>query len=186
MIFTDAKAVTVDIEVDDEKLTKELLSIPIEKWSIGTDDYSGHYWKNIFLTKNSIKEFQDFKSAKSITHAQWYWDDSLNIPYIKSLVKSLPIRTIGMVRAFILNGPLVMHVDTDENTPKEISYKMGLTIASKLESAMIMPEITVKEKYIFFNDSVPHGFPDGRGEQISIRIFGEFDYEKFKVVRVYK
>ncbi len=186
MDFTDIKALAVDINVNDKLLTKELLAIPDEKWSTGKDYYSGHFWKNIFLTKNDHQEFQDFKSAKSISHSEWYWDETLDIPYIRSLVESLPVNTIGMIRAFVLNGPLVMHVDSNENTPSDVSYKLGLTIASKLDSPMIMPGITVEEKYVFFNDSMPHGFPEASGQQISIRVFGDFDYNKFKVTKVYK
>jgi len=186
MDFTDIKAAAVDLEVNDDQLTNELLSIPDDKWNTGKDQYSGHLWKNIFLTKNNKEEFDDFKSAKAIPHSAWKWDDDLNIPYIKSLVEALPVKHIGMVRAFILDGPLVMHVDSNETTPEDISYKLGLTIASKLESPMTMPGITVEEKYVLFNDSFPHGFPDGQGQQISIRVFGDFDYDKFKIKKIYK
>ena len=186
MDFIDIKAIAVDIDVNDELLTHELLSIPDNKWNTGKDQYSGHLWRNIFLTKNDHDDFGDFKSAKSVPHSEWYWDDSLHIPYIRSLVESLPVNSIGMIRAFVLDGPLVMHTDCDADTPSDISYKMGLTIASKLESPMSMPDISVKEKYVLFNDSVPHGFPEGKGQQISIRVFGDFDYDKFKITKVYK
>jgi hypothetical protein len=49
MDFTDIKALAVDINVNDELLTEELLAIPDEKWSTGKDYYSGHFWKNIFF-----------------------------------------------------------------------------------------------------------------------------------------
>lgn len=186
MKFDNIKALAVDLDVNDNLLTQELLAIPNEKWNTGVDQYSGHLWKNIFLTKNDYQEFHDFKTAKSIPHSAWRWDEDLDIPYIKSLVESLPVKDIGMIRAFVLDGPLVMHVDSNDDTPEDISYKLGLTIASKLESPMIMSGIQVKEKYVLFNDSVPHGFPEGVGQQISIRVFGDFDYDKFKVTRVYK
>ena len=186
MDFTDIKALAVDINVDDELLTKELLAIPDKKWYTGRDYYSGHVWKNIFLTKNNHQEFQDFKSAKLISHSEWYWDETLDIPYIRALVESLHVKTIGMVRAFVLNGPLVMHVDSNEITPTDISYKVGLTIASKLDHPMNISDTIVEEKYIFFNDSLPHGFPEANGQQISIRVFGDFDYDKFKIIKVYK
>jgi hypothetical protein len=44
----------------------------------------------------------------------------------------------------------------------------------------------VKEKTIFFNDSIPHGFPDAVGTQMSIRIFGDFEYDKFELDTVYE
>lgn len=185
MDFTNIKAIAVDIDVDDGLLTQELLAIPSSKWEIGVDKTSGHFWKNIFLTKNDFQVFNDFKSAKSIPHSAWYWDTELHIPYIQSLVKSLPIDTIGMIRAFILDGPLVMHVDSNDSTPDDSSYKIGLTIASELQVPMQMPGIEVQEKYVLFDDSVPHGFRDSNGRQISIRVFGDFDYDKFKVIKAY-
>lgn len=186
MNFNEIKAIAVDIPVDDDRLTAELLSISEQKWNTGKDHYSGHLWKNIFLTQNIHKNFDDFKSAKLIAHSEWAWNLDLEIPYIKSLVESLPLKTIGMIRAFILEGPLVVHTDSNDLTPDDITYKLGLTIASKLNSPMFLDGQEVREKYVLFNDSYPHGFPTAEGQQISIRIFGDFDYDKFKVIKVYK
>ncbi len=186
MDLTKIKAVAVDITVDDDLLTQELLSIPNNYWDVGTDQYTGTNWKSMFLTKNNVKKFVDFKSAKSLKHSEWFWDEGLEIPYIKSLVQALPITEIGMVRAFILSGPLPMHIDTNDKTPDELSFKLGLTIASKLEEPMTLDGTLISEKYILFDDSVSHGFPKATGTQISIRIFGNFDYEKFLVKKIYE
>lgn len=186
MNFNKIKAAAVEITVDDNQLTKELLNIPESLWSTGTDKNTEFSWKSIFLRKNNEHEFTDFKSAKNLAHAAWYWDDKLDIPYIKSLVESLPVNTIGMIRAFVLNGPLPMHVDSNETTPDELSFKMGLTIASKLEEPMILDGIQVPDKYLLFDDEVSHGFPNATGTQISIRIFGDFNYDDFTVSKVYK
>jgi hypothetical protein len=186
MNLTDIKAIAVDIDVDDDLLTQELLAIPESNWTIDVDNQSGHYWKSIFLTKNSVQIFKDFKSAKSIPHSSWEWDDNLYIPYIKTLVSKLPVSTVGMIRAFILEGPLVMHTDSNDSTPNDDSYKMGLTIASKLDVPMSIAELSIAEKYVLFDDSVPHGFPTSTSQQISIRIFGDFDYGKFNIIKVYK
>ena len=48
MDFTNIKAIAVDIDVDDNLLTQELLAIPSSKWEIGIDKTSGHFWKSIF------------------------------------------------------------------------------------------------------------------------------------------
>lgn len=186
MNFNNVKAIAVDIKVNTDLLTNELLSIPESKWSCNTDQYSGHYWKNIFLTKNNIKEFNDFKTAKSIKHNNWFWDDSLNIPYIRSLVESLPLNHIGMIRAFILDGPLVMHTDSNEKTPDDISYKFGLTIASELKDPMMLGNELIYDKNLLFDDSVKHGFPKSSGRQISLRIFADFNYNDFKVIKIYE
>lgn len=187
MDFSNVKAIAVNIDVDEDRLTQELESIPKNLWDSGVDNKTETYWNTIWLTKNDADEFADFKTAKSIKHDAWYWNEDLEIPYIKSLVESLPIKNIGMIRAFILDGPLPMHVDSNENTPTELSYSMALTIASRLEEPMSMEgDILVEEKNVFFNDSIPHGFPKATGKQISIRVFGDFDYYKFSVKKVYQ
>lgn len=187
MDFSNVKAIAVNLNIDEERLTNELESIPNVLWESGVDNKSETYWSTIWLTKNNTDCFPDFKTAKSIPHSDWYWDEALEIPYIKSLVESLPMKNIGMIRAFILDGPLPMHVDSNNHTPSDMSYKMGLTIASRLEESMQMEGgIEVSEKSVFFDDSVPHGFPSATGKQISIRVFGEFDYYKFSIGKVYQ
>lgn len=187
MDWNNIKAAAVKINVDDSKLTQELEAIPKELWDSGEDLTSNTSWNTIWIRTNSIAEFTDFKLAKGIDHSEWEWREDLTIPYIKSLVESLPIRTIGMIRAFILTGPLPIHIDSNESTPKALDYNLALTIASKLEVPMTMTAGTkVKEKTIFFNDSIPHGFPDAVGTQMSIRVFGDFEYDKFEVDTVYE
>ena len=187
MDWNNIKAAAVEINVDDSRLTQELEAIPKELWDSGEDLTSNTSWNTIWIRTNSIAEFTDFKLAKGIDHPEWEWREDLTIPYIKSLVESLPIRTIGMIRAFILTGPLPIHTDSNESTPKALDYNLALTIASKLEVPMTMTAGTkVKEKTIFFNDSIPHGFPDAVGTQMSIRVFGDFEYDKFEVDTVYE
>lgn len=187
MDWSKVKAVAVNIDVDEDALEKELCSIPCDRWNTEHLNEHGNGWKTVFLNKNSTQVFEDFKTAKLIPHSDWAWDDSIHTPYIRSLIESLPIKTIGMVRAFILTGPLVIHVDSDDTTPLDLNKNLGLTIATKMTGPMWMEDgVEVKEKCVFFNDSIPHGFPNSNGKQISIRVFGDFDYDKFKVVEVYK
>jgi hypothetical protein len=186
MDWLKIKAVAVDIDVDEDLLEQELRSIPDDKWDHCVNE-EGDFWKSIFLNKNSTQVFKDFKTAKLIPHSDWVWDETIHIPYIRSLVESLPIKTIGMIRAFVLTGPLVTHVDSDDTTPVDLDKNLGLTIATKMSGPMWMEGgIEVKEKCVFFNDSVPHGFPQGVGEQISIRIFGEFEYDDFILGTTYE
>lgn len=186
MDLSNVKAAVINLDVDNNLLTSELLSIPDTKWDAGFDHNTGCTWKSIFIRINNVKKFNDFKNAKSLNHTDWYWDPSLNIPYIKSLVESLPMHSIGMIRGFILEGPFPMHIDSNETTPSDLSFKHGLTIASRLDDPMILDGIEVPEKNIFFNDTILHGFPNATGTQISIRIFGDFDYQKFNITKVYK
>ena len=186
MNFFNIKAAAVELVVDENLLADELLAIPDEQWDSGYDQYSGCSWKSIFLRINNIKTFTDFKSAKGLDHNQWFWNDRFNIPYIKELVEALPMSNVGMIRGFILEGPFPMHTDTNNNTPTDLSFKLGLTIAARLDDPMILDGVEVFEKNILFNDAVLHGFPNAKGKQISIRIFGDFDYDKFKVLKIYE
>lgn len=186
MDFTKVKAAAINIDVNEDMLTNELMSIPEHKWSSNTDQYSDSRWKTVFLTKNNKQEFNDFKTAKTIKHSEWFWDNDLDIPYIKSLVKSLPLTHIGMIRAFVLEGPLVMHTDCDHTTTEDASYRFGLTIASRLEEPMLLGKDSIQEKNLIFDDSVPHGFPSATGKQISIRVFGDFDYNQFNITKIYE
>jgi hypothetical protein len=186
MDWLKIKAVAVNIDVDEDLLESELRAIPDDRWNHCVNE-EGDFWKSIFLNKNSTQVFEDFKTAKLIPHLDWEWDQTLHIPYIKSLVESLPMKTIGMIRAFILNGPLVVHVDSDDTTPVDLDKNLGLTIATKMTGPMLMEGgVEVAEKCVFFNDSIPHGFPQGVGEQISIRLFGEFIYDNFNIGKVYE
>ena len=120
MDWNNIKAAAVNIDVDCERLTQELKSIPEDLWDSGKDTVSKTSWNTIWIRTNDITEFSDFKTAKSIQHSEWKWRDDLNITYIKSLVESLPIKTIGMIRAFILTGPLPIHIDSNSTTPEEL------------------------------------------------------------------
>jgi hypothetical protein len=187
MDWLKIKAVAINIDVDEDLLEKELRSIPHDRWDTQHLNNREHGWKTVFLNKNSTQVFKDFKTAKLIPHSEWVWDDTIHIPYIRSLVESLPMKTIGMIRAFVLTGPLVIHVDSDNTTPLDLDKNLGLTIATKMGGPMWMEGgVKVKEKCVFFNDSIPHGFPQGSGEQISIRIFGEFAYDNFNLGTIYE
>jgi hypothetical protein len=186
MDWLKIKAVAVDIAVNEELLEQELRGIPQDRWDTQHLNEIGNGWKTVFLNKNSTQVFEDFKTAKLIPHSDWVWDETIHIPYIRSLVESLPIKTIGMIRAFVLTGPLVVHVDSDDSTPTDLDKNLGLTIATKMTGPMWMEGgVEVKEKCVFFNDCIPHGFPHGVGEQISIRVFGEFAYDDFTLATIY-
>lgn len=173
-----------DFNFDHAKMADELMSIPEDKWVIFLNN--GFQYRSLFLTVNDQTVFADFKSAKKLTHTEWRWDDSLHIPYTKSVVESLPVNCIGMVRAMWTNGPLPMHVDSNKTTPLDKTYSVGVTLAPILQEPMtMMDDILVHGKAVLFDDSVPHGFPNATTDQLGVRIFGEFNYDKFRILRSY-
>jgi hypothetical protein len=177
-------AAEFDFDFDHKKMEEELLAIPTDRWLISErDDF---LYKSLFLTKNKNKVFTDFKTAKSLLHNEWDWDDTLNIPYTRAVVERLPCTVFGIIRAMWTNGPLPMHIDTNSLTPEDLTYKLGVTLAPVLHEPMTMLKNTlVSGKTVLFDDSVPHGFPNATTDQLGVRIFGEFDYDKFRILRTY-
>jgi hypothetical protein len=177
-------AVEFEFEFDHKKMEEELLAIPADRWLISERD--NFLYKSLFLTKNHSNVFTDFKTAKSITHKEWFWDNSLDIPYTRSVVEQLPCTVFGIVRVMWTNGPLPMHVDTNKSTPDDPTYRLGVTLAPVLHEPMTMSKHTVIHgKTVIFDDSIPHGFPNATTDQLGVRIFGEFDYDKFRILRTY-
>ena len=180
----DYIAAEFEFEFNHKRMEQELLAIPLDRWLISErDDF---LYKSLFLTTNQSSVFTDFKTAKGITHKEWFWDDSLNIPYTRSVVERLPCTVFGIVRVMWTNGPLPMHVDTNDTTPDDPTYRLGVTLAPVLHEPMTMLKHTmVHGKTVLFDDSVPHGFPTATTDQLGVRIFGDYDYDKFRILRSY-
>ena len=174
-------AVEIELNIDYRRLELELMSIADEKWQYDHDPVDCNIiWKSMFLTRNNTKVFNTFTTAKTIPHSDWFWDDSLDIPYTRQIISQLPIRTVGMVRVMWTNGVLPLHVDVCETSPTDLTYNLGLTIAPLLSQPMIMRNDTkIFGKTVLFNDAILHGFPTVAGVQLGIRIFGDFDYQQF-------
>ena len=178
-------AAEFELEFDHSRMEQELLGIPSSNWLYRK--YNEHHYKSLFLTINDYQVFTDFKSAKTLKHSDWRWDPSLDIPYTKSVIESLPNSELGMVRAMWTDGPLPMHIDFDKTTQKDITYSMGVTIAPILHEPMTMiKDILVFGNTILFDDSKLHGFPQATTSQLGVRIFANFNYDKFKITKVYK
>jgi hypothetical protein len=80
MDIINIKAIAIDLDIDDEKLVKEITDIPDDKWIPSEYDILGsHPWKTVWLRINNRENFKDFKSAKFVPHNEWYWDNDLNI-----------------------------------------------------------------------------------------------------------
>jgi hypothetical protein len=180
----DYLAAEFEFDFDPSIMEEELLAIPESEWLMSVNN--GYQYKSLFLTVNDYQVFTDFKTAKTIKHSDWRWNPSLNIPYTKSIVDLLPKKQLGMVRAMWTNGPLPMHVDSNDTTPDDLTYSFGITLAPVLHEPMTMLKDTlVYGKAVIFDDSKPHGFPEAKTNQLGIRIFGDFLYEKFRILRTY-
>jgi hypothetical protein len=177
-------AAEFDFDFDHKRMADELLAIPEDKWLVSSRD--NFTYKSLFITINNKQVYNDFKSAKTIPHTAWSWDHTLDIPYTRSVVELLPATVFGIVRVMWTNGPLPMHVDTDDITPSELNYQLGVTLAPILHEPMQMKDdVFVHGKTVLFNDSILHGFPTATTDQLGVRIFGDFNYDEFKITKVY-
>jgi hypothetical protein len=132
--------------------------------------------------KNKI-ETEIFSKAKLADPASWSWDESLDIPYTRSVIESMPINPIGMVVVGIFAG-LPMHSDWNDQTDTE--HTLGLNIipntgdtAPKIWYEKENRFVTVPGNAAFLNDSIKHEIPPNNGTRITVRVFGNIDYSWF-------
>ena len=188
MDYSKVIAIEVDIDIDYDMMREEFLSILDSQWNNHSSYLPGYNYvtyKSLFLTKNNHGVFDDFKVAKTIPHSEWYWDDSINMPYTKTVIDSLPSKSIGIVRIMVTNGVLPLHTDCNSNTSVDHTYRLGLTISPMCSDKLQLGNTFIPYKALFFNDCVPHGFLSSADTQMSVRIFGDFEYEKFNIKRIY-
>ena len=188
MDYSKVIAIEVDIDIDYGILRQEFISIVDSQWNHHSSYLSGYNhvtYKSLFLTKNDFGVFDDFKIAKTIPHSEWYWDDDINMPYTKKVINSLPAKAIGIVRIMVTNGILPLHTDCNSTTPTDYTYSLGLSISPVHSDKLQIGSTFIPYKALFFNDSIPHGFLSSSDIQMSIRIFGDFEYDKFNIKRIH-
>lgn len=107
------------------------------------------------------------------------------MPYTKKVINSLPAKSIGIVRIMVTNGILPLHTDCNSTTPTDYTYSLGLSISPVHSDKLQIGSTFIPYKALFFNDSIPHGFLSSSDIQMSIRIFGDFEYDKFNIKRIH-
>jgi hypothetical protein len=183
MDYTTILAVEINLDIDYDKIAHEILSVPDSYWIPSV--YDGFQWKSLLLTKNSKAPFRDFKSAKLIGHSEWHWDYNIPTPYTRSILDSLPVDNIGIVRVMLTDGYLPLHTDCDTNTPDDKSYYIGLSLFPVLNDPLTVANKKLKCRSMLFNDKLAHGYPESISKNLTIRIFGDFDYSNFEIVKIH-
>lgn len=150
-----------------------------------------HIYENMF-DSNRLK----YSTTKKIDHKEWIWRAELldKIPYTMDVIKSLPFyKTIGCVRTFIMTDTfLATHRDygwglDDSVIDQNISRCLGLSLipsTGNVPMKILCPRtnnvISVPGNAMLFNDSYWHGVPITSGHRITIRIFGDVDFDLFE------
>ena len=181
MDYKNIIALDVELNLDYNRIANELLSLTDDVWTHQTTPNNDCQWKTLSLTTNDIQPFNGFKSSKTLNHLDWNWDLKINIPYTKSIIDSLPIDTLGIVHVIFTDGPIPMHTDTDQNTPDDETYYLGLSLFPILNDPLTIHNLSIYSRSMFFNDMYPHGYPVSESKNLIIRIFGKFRYNEFKI-----
>lgn len=143
-----------------------------------------------YLRENTETKSQSFADTKPLAHSTWRWRDDLSIPYTKQFIDSLPFQTIGMIRVFIFKDTfLPVHKDysVGGKTPSpDFDKCLGLSlipttggVPMRIWSEKLNKVVSVPGQAMLFNDSVWHAVPKTTGYRITIRIFGDIDYNVF-------
>jgi hypothetical protein len=152
---------------------------------------------NIYLrAPEEEAEFKNksFNRTKYLTHSDWRWRPSLagKLPYTIKCIESLPYKSIGLVRVFITKNTFFpTHYDYDYNLDTvnesgvdDLTKTLGISLIPstgdvplKIWSNIDNSVKTVHGNSMIFRDSQPHGVPYTPGIRITIRIFGEIDFD---------
>jgi hypothetical protein len=149
---------------------------------------------SIFYLRNSnegdVVRRSPYGFSKGLSHRSWYWRPELRerIGYTIECIESLPYRTIGVVRTFVCEDTF-MPTHRDVQPAADGSYDKSKAIGISLVPAtggvgMLIWNAAarrveeVRANCLVFDDSVWHGVPMTKGLRITIRIFGELDFDR--------
>jgi hypothetical protein len=152
---------------------------------------------NLYLTSPELEaEFKNrsFNRTKYLDHQNWNWRLSLRhkIPYTIKCIESLPYKKIGLVRVFITENTFFpTHFDyeqyrdtTNSTGTDDLTKTLGLSLIPqtggvplKIWSDTEMSVKSVEGNAMIFRDSQPHGVPYTADTRLTIRIFGEIDFD---------
>lgn len=157
-------------------------------------EFKGFY--NLYLTSPEVEsDFKNrsFNRTKYLDHSLWRWRPSLKhkIPYTIQCIESLPYKSIGLIRVFITKNTFFpTHYDYDYNLDNsnlsgqdDLTKTLGVSLVPstgdvplKIWSNKDNCVKTIHGNSMLFRDSQPHGVPFTAGTRITIRIFGNIDF----------
>jgi hypothetical protein len=147
---------------------------------------------NLYLRSHGPEEkfnFENFGVTKYLDHENWIWRDSIKnkISYTMSCIESLPYKTIGLVRVLITEKTfLPTHIDCEAgDLVKDLGKTLGISLISDTGGVPLKiwskKDNCIKDLWsnsIIFKDSEAHAVPFTDGRRITIRIFGDIDFDR--------
>lgn len=148
----------------------------------------------IFYLRENLENTKDIKRfdfTKTLPTDKWVQIDQFkkSLPYTIEYIENLPYKHIGCIRVFITENTFAAHRDYGwgkNSLSKDYEKCFGLSIipdtrnvSMKIQSFKDNKVYDIHGNAMLFNDSAWHGVPYVPGLRITIRIFGEIDYQSF-------
>ena len=187
---TNILAAALDLDIDYERMANELLAVMTHKkcikFSYPTDDNVEVTAYSIFLRNCPVQPTEvSFRTAKSVNYDDWTWDYDLNIPYTRKIIGCMPFLKLGTVRVvYFPDVPCIEHTDWDDSSDHK--HTLGLSLipntantCCNVWSEKLKKYVEIPGNAMLLNDSIKHFVPLGQGTRITMRVFGEIDYNYF-------
>lgn len=191
MDYKNIMAAGLDLDIDYEKMSQELLSAmstpdcvpfsyPAERGA--TEEVTAY---SLFLRNSTDPVEYSYRGAKSGDADSYQWN-RLSIPYTKSIIESLPFKQLTAVRVvYFPDVPCVEHTDWDDTG--DHVHTLGLSIIPstagtwcEVWNEQLNDYVAIPGNAMLLNDSIKHRVPKGIGTRITMRVFGEVDYSWFE------
>jgi len=181
-------AAALNLDIDYPRMAAELLPlmkhakcIPFSYPSEGVEVTA----YSLFLRVSPQDTDYSYRGAKSADFSSWTWDYDLQASYTRTIIGSMPFKSLGTVRVvYFPDIPCVEHTDWDD--PTDVKHTLGLSIIPNTAGTHCNVWYEKENRYIsipgnamLLNDSIRHNVPAGVGTRITMRVFGEIDYDWF-------
>jgi hypothetical protein len=189
-MYNNILAAALNLEIDYPRMAAELIKVMSHKkcikFSYPTDEKTEATAYSIFLRNCPVQPTEvSFRTAKAVSYDEWTWDYDLDIPYTRIVVGCLPFIKLGTVRVvFFPDVPCIAHTDWDDASDHK--HTLGLSLipdtantCCNVWSDKLQKYVEIPGNAMLLNDSITHFVPLGSGTRITMRIFGEIDYNYF-------
>ena len=141
---------------------------------------------SLLLRKSTETDEYSALTIKATNYESWSWDETLDIPYTRSVIDAMPFKVLGPVTiVYFPEAAVIPHVDWDDRT----DTKHSLALSFIPDTAGVSCDVWIEELQKFvsipghamlLNDGIVHKVAKPKGTRITMRIFGEMDYSYFK------
>jgi hypothetical protein len=181
-------AAALQLDIDYPRMTQELMPLITHAKCVPFSyDSAGQQVTaySLFLRVSHQHTAYSYRGAKSADFDSWGWDADLSTEYTRTVIASMPWRSLGTVRVvYFPDCACVEHTDWDDAT--DVKHTLGLSIIPNTADTHCCVWYEKEQRYIsidsnamLLNDSIRHHVPAGQGTRITMRVFGDIDYAWF-------